>query len=102
MSHADETDFLADFHFAFHGFSIGAHVGHLAYETGSAGLAAGVGIDLRIENQDLDRHARCQCPGQILEADIEHGAVATDGNHGRTELPPLPAMESEAKAGRPQ
>ena len=39
------------------GLAVDAHLGVLAGEAGGRGLAAGVGVDLRVEHEDLDVHA---------------------------------------------
>ena len=54
------------------------HLGVLAGEARRRGLAAGVGVDLRVQHEHLDVHAAGQQPRQRLEADVEHGAVAAD------------------------
>ena len=58
-----------------------AHLGVLADVRAGRGLSAGVGIDLRVEHEHLDVHARSEHSGQRLEADVEHRAVAADAPH---------------------
>ena len=89
VGHADEAHLLADLGLALPGLAVGRHVRHLADEARGAGLAAGVGIDLGVEDQDLDRHAGHQGPGQVLETDVVHGPVTADAHHGRAEAPLL-------------
>ena len=89
VGHADEAHLLADLGLALPGLAVGRHVRHLADEAGGAGLAAGVGIDLGIQDQDLDRHAGHQRPGQVLEADVVHGPVTAHADHRRAEAPLL-------------
>ncbi len=54
-------------------------------EAGGAGLAAGIGVDLGVEHEDPDRLARGHQAGDVLEADVEHRAVAADGQDRRAE-----------------
>src|SRR5439155_26646942 len=78
MHHADVGDLLAVFLFAEDGGPMSAHLSVLASEGAGRGLAAGVGIYLRIEHDHFDIHAGGQHAGQGLESDVEHGAVAAD------------------------
>src|SRR5476649_1530397 len=78
MHHADAGELLAVFLLARNGGAVVAHLGVLALERTGGSLAAGVGINLRIEDQHLDVRARRHHARQRLEADIVHGAVATD------------------------
>ena len=55
---------------------------------GGAGLAAGVGVDLGIQDQHLDVHAAGQQTAERLEADVVHGAVTAHD----PELLVLPAL----------
>ena len=61
------------------------HVGYLAEIARSAGLTAGIGIDLGIEHQHLDRFARHHQAREILEADVIHGPVTTNHHHRRAQ-----------------
>lgn len=56
----------------------GAHLGALAGEGGGGTLAAGVGIDLRIQHQHFDVHAAGQHAAERAEADVDDGAIAAD------------------------
>jgi hypothetical protein len=87
VRHADEAHFLARFGLAMGGAAIRRHVRYLADEARGAGLPAGVGIHLRVHHQHLDRLARHQQTRQVLEADVVHGTVAAQADHGRAQQP---------------
>ena len=91
VRHADEAHLLSDLLLALHRLAVGRHVGHLANVAGGAGLAAGVGVDLGVEHQHLDRHAGGQRAGEVLETDVIHRAVTADGNHRWAQQPLLVA-----------
>ena len=56
------------------------HVVAAEHGGGVGVLAAGVGVDLRVEHQDLDVGAVLQHDlGHVLVADVAHAAVAADG-----------------------
>ncbi len=59
-------------------FSVEAHLGILAFEGTGRRLAAGIRVNLRVENDDLDIHAGREHSRQRLESDIVHRAVAAD------------------------
>ena len=87
MGHANQSDFLADLCLALPDLAKARHVRDLAGESRGAGLAAGVGIDLGIQYQHLDRHFRHQRPRQVLETDVVHGAVTANGDHRWAQQP---------------
>ena len=60
VGRTDQADFLSDFLFPFPGLSIRRHIRDLADEAGRAGLATRIGVDLGIEDEDLDRVSRHQ------------------------------------------
>ncbi len=86
MCHGDEAHLLAYFLLALDRLAVLRHVRNLAEETGRAGLATGVRVDLGVDDEHLDRFARHHRAGEVLETDVVHRAVAADGDHGRTEI----------------
>ncbi len=76
VRHGDERQLLAHLLLAVLRLAVRRHVGHLAGEAAGARLAAGVRVDLRVEHDHAHRLARRQQARQVLEADVEHGAVA--------------------------
>ncbi len=78
VHHGDLRDLLATFLFAADHFAMHAHLGILTGVRTGRSLAACIGIDLRVQHEDLDIHAGGQHPRQCLESNVEHGAVATE------------------------
>src|SRR6185436_20813348 len=57
VGHDDLGQFFAALGLAGDLLAVDGHLGVLAHEGGGGGLAAGVGIDLGVEDDDLDVHA---------------------------------------------
>src|SRR5208337_247293 len=96
MHHTDGPELLALFLLAFNLRAVGGHLRVLAGVRAGGRLAAGVGIDLRVEDEDFDVHARGQHARERLETDVQHGAVPAD--HPQALLLPAKLVPARAYA----
>ena len=96
----DAAELLARLGPAVEDRSEGRQLRDLAAERCGRGLAAGIRVDLRVEDEDLDVGARGDHPRQGLEADVVHRPVAaerpTAGDRGD-----LPGPSGRGCRGRP-
>src|SRR5690606_17923162 len=78
MHHGDLCDLFAPLLLAVDRLAMDTHLRVLAGEGAGRRLAAGVAIDLRIQDKDLHMHAAGKQPRERLKTDIEHRTVAAE------------------------
>ena len=87
MRHTNQAKLLTNLRFTFPDFAEPGHIRHLPGKTRRAGLSAGIGVNLGIQYQYLDRHFRHQYPGKVLETDIVHCTITPYRDDRRTQTP---------------
>jgi hypothetical protein len=87
VRHGDEANLFARFVLALLHLTVLGHVGYLTDEAGRTGLATRIGVYLGIHDDHLDRFTGGHQAGEVLEANVVHGSITTQGDHGRAEQP---------------
>ena len=97
VRHGNERQLLAGLFLPVLIAAVRGHIRHLADEAAGARLPAGVGVNLRVQNDHPDRLARRHEPREVLEPYVEHGAVTTHceqwGTHRELFVAKLPPVE---------